>query len=215
VIEALVALTGTALAAAGLVLGYVYKPRAGKREKARRDREKQCDQLRALEVMLGESRTIFVDQNARARALMKRLRARLPDRVTPDGFEANFRRLHADFDDDERELFDLLRGTTTSSLHSVNSRMRDWLQANMWARDAGNAELADLPAELDHLQRHLDGWLDKYNAMVPQNPTVALVYMADEKKHGLGFPRDLDAALEAALSRRCSSSGGSTVAGSA
>ena len=38
-------------------------------------------------------------------------------------------------------------------------------------------------------------WLAKYEAWIPGHPEHALVYVNDEQKHGVGFPRELDAAL--------------------
>jgi hypothetical protein len=57
------------------------------------------------------------------------------------------------------------------------------------ADDARYGRLAQL---LGQLETHLILWHAKYAAWIPNNPEHALVYMADESKHGLGFPSGID-----------------------
>jgi len=51
------------------------------------------------------------------------------------------------------------------------------------------------------LQAHLLLWLAKYEIWIPASPEHALVYLADEKEHGVGFPRGLDELVDATLKR--------------
>ena len=58
---------------------------------------------------------------------------------------------------------------------------------------------ARLALLLNQLDAHLLLWLAKYEGWIPNRPDHALVYLADEQQHGLGFPRGVDEAVDAAL----------------
>jgi hypothetical protein len=58
------------------------------------------------------------------------------------------------------------------------------------------AKLAEL---LNQLDAHLVLWLAKYESWIPNRPDHALVYLADEQLHGLGFPQGLDDAFSYVL----------------
>lgn len=60
------------------------------------------------------------------------------------------------------------------------------------------AELSEL---LNQLDAHLLLWLAKYEGWIPNRPDHALVYLADEEEHGLGFPNGIEETLAAVLSR--------------
>jgi len=194
-------IAGFLLGVLGTTVGLFLKRLFDKRAASEVVEHQHCDQLRGLQVMLRDSGSLFRDQNFKARQLMRLLQERLPGRIEQDGFEANFRRLHEEFTEEERELFDLIRGTTTTTLHSANSRVRSWLSDNAWARSSGVS--AGLASELDRLQSHLDGWLAKYEVTVSQNPLVSLVYMADEKAQGVGFPKNLESVLDSYIAQTC------------
>ena len=53
-------------------------------------------------------------------------------------------------------------------------------------------EFSKLAAELVKLESHLLLWIAKYKAWIPEHNEHALVYMADENEHGLGFPSGID-----------------------
>lgn len=154
-------------------------------------------------MLLVDSGSMFIDQNDKARLLMKMLRVRVPDRVMDDGFEATFNRLRPKMIADEVELFNLIRALTISSLHPVNSRMRAWLHDNIWARNPHDPTLRSLALQLNQLQHHLDGWLAKYDATVAVDENSSIVYMADEKHHGRGFPSALSGVLAATIAGTC------------
>ena len=45
-----------------------------------------------------------------------------------------------------------------------------------------------------------EAWHAKYEALLPSMPEHALVYLADEEKHGIGFPTGIDKIVAEALS---------------
>jgi hypothetical protein len=46
---------------------------------------------------------------------------------------------------------------------------------------------------------HLRLWHAKYEAWIPGHPRHALVYLADEEQHGIGFPGGLDQVVDEVL----------------
>ena len=61
---------------------------------------------------------------------------------------------------------------------------------------------AELALLLNRLDEHVILWLAKYEAWLPDQPAHALVYLDDEERHGVGFPRGLDDAVDAVLEGR-------------
>ena len=101
----------------------------------------------------------------------------------------------------EREQHAVIRSYSGHSLWEVNLALVAWLKSDQVFK----MELAPLsqPCELAQalvdLEIHLLCWQGKLGAWIPGHPEHALVYMADEKKHGLGFPTGLDALVSTAL----------------
>lgn len=82
-------------------------------------------------------------------------------------------------------------------------RIVKWTQ-NLLSELEGNssrAVLGELAVQLKALEAHLLLWNAKYEVWMNNTPEHALVYLADEKKHGFGFPNKIDAAVSRALDR--------------
>jgi hypothetical protein len=60
---------------------------------------------------------------------------------------------------------------------------------------------AELAVFLERLEAHLLLWMAKYHAWIEDRPEHALVYLADEQEHGLGFPQGIEEAIDAVLVR--------------
>jgi len=68
-----------------------------------------------------------------------------------------------------------------------------WIQDDSYFKaQNGEGPLGKLAGELAKLELHLILWLAKYEAWIPEFKAHALVYLADEKKHGVGFPSGID-----------------------
>jgi hypothetical protein len=85
----------------------------------------------------------------------------------------------------------VIRGYTEHALRPVNVSMSEWLNTDATYRTSLNkqgldAQLAEL---LNRLDAHLLLWLAKYEAWMPGRPEHALVYLDDEERQGVGFPR--------------------------
>jgi len=50
--------------------------------------------------------------------------------------------------------------------------------------------LGKLAVFLAQLEAHLVLWVAKYEAWISDQPEHALVFLADEEKHGVGFPKN-------------------------
>jgi hypothetical protein len=69
--------------------------------------------------------------------------------------------------------------------------MSDWLRSDdLFRTKVVEIERKNQLAEnLSALEIHLLLWQAKYEYWIPDHPEHALVYMADESEHGLGFPK--------------------------
>jgi hypothetical protein len=168
------------------------------KKEAKRNAKSEMEKLAAL---LKESGTLFTDQNYKARRLMRRLEIRLGNEVPAHlGFDETFYRLFSRFEPEERELHGLIRSTTMNSLRRVNSLMGEWLDRNLDFRrsDKSSPDREELAIELEELRLHLNQWQDKYAAHM-EDQRRCLVYLDDEKKHGAGFPKNLEPVLRRVL----------------
>ncbi|HEV3478014.1 MAG TPA: hypothetical protein VG144_01040 [Gaiellaceae bacterium] len=195
---------GVLVGAVVAALGYVGKEGVQTLRAWRRDREERRVRLNRLQALLRASRIAFVVQCAQrdrlAELLRNRFRNELPEEA---GFERLFTQFYDRFDDEERDLHAVVRGYTEHALRPINQAMRDWLENDSEHRtthgktgvEAGFAE------QLNALDAHLLLWLAKYETWIPGRPQHALVYLADEAAHGLGFPTGIEDTLAQILTR--------------
>jgi len=194
-------LAGAVLAA----LGYVGKEVVQAVKQWRTEAELRRVRLHQLQALLQASRTAFVVQRAQADRLANRLRSR-PREELPDkgGFERLFAHCYPRFDAEEKDLHRVIRAYTEYALRPLNEAMRTWLQNDVDHRvtHGKSGHAAELSERLNQLDAHLLLWLAKYEAWIPNQPDHALVYLADEEEHGLGFPTGIEDTLAQVLSRR-------------
>lgn len=194
---------GTALFGAFFgVLGFLGKWMADVLKQRWQQRHSQKQELLTLSHLLAESMSTFRSQNYQARRLRKLLRENHPDQSRElRGFDETFCSLHDLFTEEEKELQSLIRSTTMHSMYRINDEMRNWVKRNQsLLRPTGADEfLAELAHELRSLGDHLNQWFDKYETWIPGDERRSLVYLNDEKKHGIGFPKNITNALERAI----------------
>jgi hypothetical protein len=157
-------------------------------------RSEQRARLLELSSLLRASRALFLVQNAQVRRLSEMLRARLPnERAKFKGFEAAMSALYPQMTSEEKELHIIIRSTTQHGMKHLNQVMLDWLRNDNTYRVAGakGGLRQDFANALHDLQTHLLMWQAKYEAWIPEHPEHALVYLADEEKHGPGFPSNI------------------------
>lgn len=160
----------------------------------------RLESLRELSTLLDESYSIFANQNYQARRLAELLHQSHPKEVAElcagrsCGYDEMFFLLFDRFTPEESELQKLIRSTTMNSQRRVNEQMSQWLEASpaFTARIEPAPDRARLAEELGVLRQHLNQWHDKYRAWIPDEPKHTLVYLADEKAHGVGFPSGIE-----------------------
>jgi hypothetical protein len=193
------AIVGAIIAASGyvgkLVVDVVLDFR--KRE---RDRRSQLVELRSL---LRTAKTSFIIQNQHATRLLSMLRQSDPQSpVETVGYERMFASKYVSFFPEQKELHDIIRGITIHALKPTNTAILNWIQRDAYFRGQRRSEqqIGSLPECLSDLHTHLLLWLAKYETWIPDKPEHALVYLDDEQKHGVGFPKQLDGLVERVLS---------------
>ncbi len=107
------------------------------------------------------------------------------------GYEALFTHLFDSLSAEEAELHTVIRGYTVHAILPANQAISKWLEEDIDFR-TGSGKLQELAVQLNILASHLMLWHAKFRAWIDNNPKHALVYLADEKKHGLEFPHPVD-----------------------
>jgi hypothetical protein len=204
--EETLAIVGLVLPAGLAALGYVGKEVVRSRRERSAELRARRARLHQLHALLRASRAVFVVQNLQAQRLADRLRAAHPEQTADRGYERLFVALYDSFDADDRDLHGLIRAYTERGLHPLNQSMLSWLQNDTDHRtpEGKSGRKAELSGLLNQLDAHLLLWLAKYDAWIPNRPDHALVYLADEEKHGLGFPKGIDEAISEVLQPRAS-----------
>ena len=143
--------------------------------------------------MLNAARTIFDLQQAKVFELLEQFNQNHPGESLPEvGYEEAMETACQHFDKDEKELHGIIRAYTQHSMRPINLAMLEWLRADTRFRTGvvKSERREQLARNLVDLEIHLLLWNAKYQAWIPSQPHHALVYMLDEKEHGLGFPGD-------------------------
>lgn len=207
-----------ALVAAGIAaLGYVGKLAVQGWQAWRRARAERIARLQHLRSLLRAAQVAFDVQKQQRDRLAKLLDENHPDHgLGGRGYEWLFSGLYEAFTPEERDLHVVIRGYTEHALHPLNKDMLEWLRSDSHYRVASGktGRDAELAAYLERLEAHLLLWMAKYHAWIANRPEHALVYLADEQKHGLGFPHGIEAAVDAVLVRfgKAAEGSGSTAA---
>ena len=148
--------------------------------------------LQELNALLAESWEIFVAQNKQR----NRLRTLLFKNHTIPGYEGYndlFYQLYDQMNQDELDLVHIIRGITEFSMFHVNEKLLAWVERNpvyelLPLATPSNEKLEE---ELLQLKIHFRMWFPKYYAVFLKDEKHSLVYLNDEKKQGIGFPRNL------------------------
>ncbi len=108
------------------------------------------------------------------------------------GYDDTFFKMFDHLTSDEADLQKLIRSTTMNSQRRVNQAMSEWLRREQGFkhRNQPTPERVRLAEQLRTLELHLNQWHDKYETLMPDSKH-SLVYLADEKEHGIGFPQEL------------------------
>jgi hypothetical protein len=194
-------LVGAVLAA----LGWVAKEIVASVKEWRHEEAERRVLLHRMEALLNASQVAFRVQKELRNRLAQQLESRFRNELPEDrGFERLFTHFYDRLEPDEKDLHSIIRAYTEHVLHPLNAAMRTWLQEDVEYRTSrGKTGVeAKLCQELNTLDTHLLLWPAKYEAWIPDHPDHALVYLADEEKHGLAFPHGIEDIVAEVLAQR-------------
>jgi hypothetical protein len=194
------AVVGAVLAA----LGYIAKLAIEQWRLIHAARASRLACLAELSSLLRAGWASFAIQNEHAQQFVRALnRERCAD-IAEDGYEQSMVDAFPNFGPAERELHAIIRGITIHSLRPINQDLLVWVKRDSTFKDLSSRPglAGELAKKLGDLEAHLFLWHAKYETWIPDHPEHALVYLADEKAHGLGFPVGLDKIVERALGDR-------------
>lgn len=171
-------------------------------EKRRIHRASVIARLGELREMLRISRKLFRIQKRKMRLLRDTLKEHHAERCKNCvGYDATFSRCFSVMDEQEKDLHGIIRAYTYS-IQRINQSTQKWLeQDTLFKTDSIQFLGSELGQKLRALEVHLILWQAKFEYWIPNRPDHAVVYMADEKKHGIGFPPGTDAAVISALNK--------------
>jgi hypothetical protein len=195
-------LSGAAVGAVIAALGYCGKTSVDAWRDWRRGQAERRNRLLRLASLLDASKVAYSIQTKHRDDLAASLKNHLTAKVPGvQGYEALFSGLFQEFTDQEAELHSIIRGITRYALRPINLVTSTWLEADVDFRTDRSAQgpRQQLAQKLNLLAGHLVLWHAKYEIWIPDRPEHALVYLADEQKHGLGFPEDLERTVHSVL----------------
>jgi len=134
--------------------------------------------------------------------LAEQLRQRLPETARlPPGFDRLFATTYSKMNDEERQLHLLIRTMTVHTFRPLNQSLLEWLRSDRYFRAVppSHRRLGNLALFLAQLEAHLIIWVAKYEIWIPDHPEHAVVFLADEEKHGVQFPKGRATILAKAL----------------
>ncbi len=194
---------GTAVIGAVVAaLGYVGKLIIESAIAIRAARNARRARLVELQSLLRASWVSFSVQNDHAKRLLLMVRENHPGLAeTEKGFDRAFSTAYMEFKPDEKELHAIIRSITIYSLRPTNQSLSNWLKNDTYfkAQKPSHGIFGELAEKLAALEAHLILWHAKYETWIPETPQHALVYLADEEKHGIGFPSGIDEVVRKAL----------------
>lgn len=179
-------------------LGYVGKLVVDGRNDLQAARLRRLTDLLRLQALLRASQTAFEVQCVLRDKLTKMLinRSEKCRMVLEEfGYDELFSQLYPEFTPDEAELHGIVRAYTQYALRPLNEELLRWLRSDTEyraPRSRTGKQVQDLAVRLNQLDLHLQLWLAKYQAWIPDHPNHALCYASDEKNHGAAFPRGID-----------------------
>lgn len=142
--------------------------------------------------LLEESYATYISQNLQRDRLYGMLHQ---NHEIPNyrGFNDLFYQLRDQMRKEERELFQIIRGTTELSIFRNNERVREWIDENPLFQFLPEETPSSYKLEEDILQLkiHFNSWFPKYYNVFKNDKKESLVYLNDEFEQGIGFPKTL------------------------
>ena len=194
---------GTAIfGAVSAVIGFFAKNLWDWWSKQHESKRQRRARLERLDRLLDESGNLFRSQRSQAQRLFESVQHAQPSVIEPgQSLDQVFSRAFPKFTRDEAQLHTIIRGVTETAIRRVNTEMADWLQDDDWFKQAKHSsdQLNRLAGELQILELHLNQWHASFSSMFQKEQTLALNYLADERKLATGFPTGIESLVKQAL----------------
>jgi len=190
------------LTAAIAALGYVAKLLIETIKSIRAEKNARRTQLLQLYSLIKAGDVAFEAQKEHRNNLMRIIEKNHQQLIKGKvGFEDKMEAAFDSFNHEEKELHTLVRAITMHTINPINTALMEWLKKDSYykARKHDNSALSELSQKLTALEAHLYLWMAKYTIWMPDNKAHALVYLADEKRHGVMFPKEIDLLIEKIL----------------
>lgn len=164
-------------------------------------REAALAELRRFKALLDEGRQTYLRHNEQRGRLWRMIHQNHADIPPYKGYDDLFYKMYDRLNEEEAELFKIVRGNTRVGTHRVNGRIRDWAESHdVRAMFSESSPAVDaLEGQLMELRVHLAEWFAKFEETFLPDPKRTLVYLGDEKRQGTRWPPGLDRAVVAVL----------------
>lgn len=182
-------------------IGYVVRSLHGWWVAKQDRRADLAARLHGLATLLHTSGSLFDVQAGQRNRLSDILKRNHPNEISLDlGYDATFQQLYDHFTAEEAELDGIVRAMTEFGLRPVNKAISEWLERDTIFKTGMSPMRGrqNLALWLHQLELHLTLWHAKYEYWMPDRKH-ALVYLADEEAHGVGFPNGVESVVEEAL----------------
>lgn len=159
-------------------------------------------QLRAFQLLLDEGRETYLRHNAQRGRLWEMIHRNHAGEIPANkGYDDLFYKMYDRLNEEEMELFRIVRGNTRVGMHRINGRIREWAEGHDVTTLFPQATPAvlQLEREMMELRVHLAEWFAKYEETFLPDPRRTLVYLGDEKRQGTRWPAGLSDTVAAVL----------------
>ncbi|MBI5928612.1 MAG: hypothetical protein HY862_04845 [Chloroflexi bacterium] len=180
------------------VVGEIY----GLFKQSRQKKAEAVHQFEKLVELLTDSFNVFVSQNEQRGKLADLLEQNHRDSLPANnGYDDLFYKMYDQMNEDEKDLFKIIRGRTQVTMYGINQKLRKWADDYSAKTLVGQSTAAveNLDAELSQLRLHLGEWFAKFESNFKNDERRSLVYLDDEKEQGTPFPHNINKALKAVL----------------
>jgi hypothetical protein len=190
------------LTAAIAAVGYVAKLLIETIKDIRAEKRARRTHLLELYSLLMAGYAAFKVQTDNRNKLMAAIDSKYQQQVAGKiGFEERMEAVYTILTPEEKELHSIIRAITMHTISPINKAMLNWLKKDSYykAHKHDDSHLSQLAQSLMALEAHLYLWQSKYAIWIPDNPAHALVYLADEKRHGVVFPKGIEELIKKVL----------------
>ena len=180
-------LQALAIGAATAALGYVVNLAGRSVDQYIIRRAARMSSLIDLQSQLLASRSAFIVQ-ARIRNQLCAEIAKANPKLAGLGYDEMLADAYPAMTEVQKRSHGLIRAYTVKAIKPLNEAMSAWLKQDREFKHRKDK----LGLALQNLEAHLVLWHAKYEFWVPDHPERTLVYLADEERHGVGFPTGIE-----------------------